>query len=285
VPIKHQDRASSESVETTQQERKRSVQRHWSQEPCGTRGADSANRRAYFANIEQHRYKVEPHIPVFAGFEATRDSRVLEIGVGAGTDHVKWLRAGARVFGIDLTAAGVNLTRERAELEGLRSNVFVADAEALPFRSSVFDIVYSYGVLHHTPDTVQAVKEVHRTLRPGGIARVMIYHRPSIVGFLLWIYYCLGRLQPWRSPRWAIFHHLESPGTKSFTIEEARRLFGLFRTVTATTVLGPGDLLTVKPSARYASKPMQLVWRLYPRWAIRLLGNRFGGGLLVQAVK
>jgi SAM-dependent methyltransferase len=279
------ERGTNVHVDTMREDLKRSVRRHWSQEPCGTRGADPASRRAYFASIERHRYEVEPHIPAFAGFDAVRDSRVLEIGVGAGTDHVKWLRAGARVFGIDLTTTGVNLTRERAELEGLRSNVFVADAEALPFRSSVFDIVYSYGVLHHTPDTAEAIKEVHRTLRSGGVARVMIYHRPSVVGFLLWLYYCVGRLQPWRSPRWAIFHHLESPGTKAFTIEEARRLFGAFQTVTATPVLGPGDLLTVKPSTKYASKLIQLAWRLYPRWAIRLLGDRFGLGLLVYAVK
>src|SRR5262249_7385247 len=149
--------------------------------------------------IERHRYEVEPNIPAFADFEATRGSRVLEIGVGAGTDYVNWLRAGARAVGIDLTTSAVKLTRESAELEGLNADVFVADAEALPFRSEVFDVVYSYGVLHHTPDTVRALRELYRTLKPGGVAKVMIYHRPSIVGFLLWTCYCLGRLRPWRS--------------------------------------------------------------------------------------
>ena len=275
----------SATRETAQDALKRSVQRHWEQEPCGTRGADPTGRRAYFASIEQHRYAVEPHIPVFADFGAARGQAVLEIGVGAGTDHVNWLRAGARAVGIDLTTKGVSLTRERAELEGLRAKVLVADAEALPFRSNMFDIVYSYGVLHHTPDTVRAIEEVHRTLKPGGAARVMIYHRPSVVGFLLWLYYCAGRLQPWRSPTWAVFHHLESPGTKAFTLAEARRLFAPFRTVTIKSQLGPGDLLTVKPSMKYSSKWIQLAWRLYPRWAIRLLGHRFGLGLLVHAVK
>lgn len=264
---------------------KRAVQRYWEQEPCGTRGADPAGRRAYFASIEEHRYDVEPYIPAFAGFDAAQGSRVLEVGVGAGTDHVNWLRAGARAVGIDFTTSGVSLTRERAELEGLGAKVLVADAEALPFRSNVFDIVYSYGVLHHTPDTVRAIQEVHRTLKPGGAARVMIYHRPSVVGFLLWLYYCAGRFQPWRSATWAVFHYLESPGTKVFTLGEARQLFASFRTVTVKSQLGPGDLLTVKPSTKYSSKRIQLVWRLYPRWAIRLLCQRFGLGLLVRAVK
>lgn len=264
---------------------KRSVRRHWEQEPCGTRGADAASRRSYFASIEQHRYDVEPYIPAFAGFESARGRRVLEIGVGAGTDHVNWLRAGARAIGIDLTAAGVRLTRERAALEGLRANAFVADAEALPFRNAAFDMVYSYGVLHHTPDTRRAIQEVHRILKPGGVAKVMIYHRPSIVGFLLWTYYCAGRLQPWRSPTWAVFHHLESPGTKAFTVGEASQLFGSFTTVTAKPKLGPGDLLAIKPSAKYSSTVIQLAWRVYPRWLVRLIGDRFGLGLLVHAVK
>jgi ubiquinone/menaquinone biosynthesis C-methylase UbiE len=265
---------------------KQSVQRHWELEPCGTRGADPAVRHAYFTNIEQHRYAVEPHIPAFADFEAARGSRVLEIGVGAGTDHVNWLRSGARAFGIDLTMSGVSLTRERAELEGIAANAFVADAEALPFQSNVFDIVYSFGVLHHTPDTQRAIEEVHRTLKPGGTAKVMIYHRPSVVGFLLWLYYCAGRLKPWRSATWAVFHHLESPGTKAYTLDEARRLFSKFRTVTVKSQLGPGDLLTVRPSTNYSSTWIQLAWRLYPRWIIRrLFGDRFGLELLVQAVK
>jgi hypothetical protein len=112
----------------------------------------------------------------------------------------------------------------------------------------------------------------------------MIYHWPSVVGCLLWLYYCAGRLQLWRSPRWAIFHHLESPGTKAFTIDETRRLFHGFRSIT-WSILGPGDLLKIKQSAKYASRHMRIAWRLYPRWAVRLFGNRFGLGLLVHAVK
>ena len=266
-------------------ELKHSVRRHWEQEPCGTRGADVASRKAYFASIEQHRYDVEPYIPAFADFGAARGRRVLEIGVGAGTDHVNWLRAGARAVGIDLTRAGAGLTRERAALEGLRADAFVADAEALPFRSAAFDIVYSYGVLHHTPDTSRAIDEVHRILRPGGVAKVMIYHRPSIVGVMLWLYYCAARLRPWRSPAWAVFHHLESPGTKAFTLAEARRLFRSFRSVTARSQLGPGDLLMNRPSAKFASPIVGLAWRMYPRWLVRRLGNRLGLCLMVVAVK
>ncbi len=56
----------------------------------------------------------------------------------------------------------------------------ISDGERLPFRSETFDVVYSNGVLHHTPDTAGAIREVHRVLRPGGIAKVMLYHRNSL---------------------------------------------------------------------------------------------------------
>ena len=275
----------SDAPDVSRRELKRSVQQHWDREPCGTRGADSESRRSYFSSIEEHRYAVEPYIPAFAEFAAAQGRHVLEIGVGAGTDHVNWLRAGARAIGIDLTTAGVKLTRERAALEGLPAKVFVADAEALPFAGAAFDEVYSYGVLHHTPDTRRAIQEVHRILRPGGAAKVMIYHRPSIVGFFLWTYYCAARLRPWRSPAWAVFHHLESPGTKAFTVAEARDLFAAFATVSTRVKLGPGDLLTNRPSAKYTSKLVQLAWRLYPRWLVRRIGDRFGLVLLIHAVK
>jgi SAM-dependent methyltransferase len=210
---------------------------------------------------------------------------VLEVGVGAGTDFVNWVRAGAQACGVDLTPAGVALTRERLALEGLEANVRVADAEALPFPDGTFDIVYSWGVLHHSPDTVTAVREVHRVLKPGGEATVMIYHVPAWTGFVLWGLHCAVRLRPWRSPRWAIAHHLESPGTKAYTVREARRLFADFSSVRCRTRLSHGDLLLMRPSEKYRSGFHRFLWAVYPRWLVRLTGNRFGLGLIIDAVK
>src|SRR5437870_1994371 len=96
------------------------VAAHWEAEPCGTRGVPDESRRQFFDRIEQERYAMEPYIRPFAQFESATGKRVLEAGVGAGTDFMQWLRGGARAVGVDLTGAGVGLTRERASLEGFK---------------------------------------------------------------------------------------------------------------------------------------------------------------------
>jgi len=264
---------------------KRRVAAHWEAEPCGTRGHGCGDRREFFRAIEDERYTLEPFIREFAGFGSASGLRLLEIGVGAGSDYVNWLRAGARAFGVDLTSAAVQLTHERCSLEGLMPRLSRTDCESLPFRDGTFDIAYSYGVIHHSPDTGKAVAEIHRVLKPGGVAKVMIYHAPSITGLLLWMVHCLLKLRPWRSPRWAIANFLESPGTKAYSTREARELFRSFSTVRIRTVLGTGDLLQMRRSEKYRSVWARLAWRLYPRWAIRKAGGRLGLGLLIEAAK
>lgn len=114
------------------------------------------------------RYRLEPYILSFADFAAWRDCDVLEIGLGLGADHERFALNGARMSGIDLTGRAVEITRKRFELKGLHSSLTVGDAEALPYEDASFDLVYSWGVIHHTPDTVKAASEILRVLRPGG---------------------------------------------------------------------------------------------------------------------
>jgi ubiquinone/menaquinone biosynthesis C-methylase UbiE len=264
---------------------KEAVRRHWQAEPCGTREASPEERRAFFDGIERDRYAWEPYIKPFARFERGRGKRVLEVGVGAGTDFINWVRNGAVATGVDLTEHGVALTRERLALEGLSAEVMVADAERLPFDDASFDIVYSYGVLHHSPNTAAAVREVHRVLKPGGTAIVMVYHHPSWVGLMLWGLHYAARLRPWVSPRQAVFEHLESPGTKVYTVAEGEALFTDFARATVRPQLSHGDLLLMPPAAKYRGWAHRLAWRLYPRWAVRRLGDRLGTGLMIEAVK
>lgn len=156
------------------------VRAFWQENPCGTKFADAPpGSRKFYELVEEHRYHKEWHIPAAAGFAQAKGLHVLEVGCGLGTDGAQFAQAGGIYTGIDLTDAAVDLARRRFELFQLPGTFRVADAEHLDFPDNTFDIVYSHGVLHHTPDTAAAVREVHRVLRPGGKAVVMLYHRDS----------------------------------------------------------------------------------------------------------
>jgi len=159
---------------------KERVRAFWQEHPCGTKFSDAEmGTREFFERVEQHRYEKEWHIPQAAEFAGTKGLRVLEIGCGMGTDGAQFAKAGADYIGVDLTEAAIELARKRFELSGLRGEFRVADAEHLDFPDESFDLVYSHGVLHHTPEIETAVSEIHRVLKPGGRAIVMLYHRGS----------------------------------------------------------------------------------------------------------
>ena len=233
-------------------EPKEAVRRHWQVAPCGDKlAASERGSPAYFAEVEATRYRAEPFIPAFAEFGRWRDRRVLEVGVGLGTDFVQFARAGARLSGIDLTEAAVDLTTRRLQLDDLEAELRVGDAERLPFQDESFDLVYSWGVLHHTPDTTRAISEVHRVVKPGGEARIMLYGRHSWVGYGLWIRYALLRGRPRRSLADVIANHMESPGTKAYTTDELRGMFGAFSSVEFDRWVTPYDRRVAGPFARF----------------------------------
>ncbi len=190
------------------------VRAFWEAEACGERYGDEQDRV---------RYQLEPMIEPFAGFEASTGKRVLEIGVGMGADFLRWTRAGAVATGVDLTERAVALTRERLASERLSAEVRVANAEALPFEDGSFDVVYSWGVLHHAPDPPQAIREAVRVLASGGTLKLMLYHRRSWVALAAWARFGLLRGRPWTSLREAVAH-VESPGTQAYTVAEVRRM-------------------------------------------------------------
>jgi SAM-dependent methyltransferase len=171
---------STPSQKLANEELKERVRVFWQAHPCGTKFSDAEiGTPEFFERIEAHRYEKEWHIPAAADFANTQGLRVLEIGCGMGTDGAQFAKAGADYTGIDLTDAAVELARKRFQVSGLKGEFRVADAERLNFPDGSFDLVYSHGVLHHTPDIEAAVREIHRVLKPGGRAMVMLYHRGS----------------------------------------------------------------------------------------------------------
>jgi ubiquinone/menaquinone biosynthesis C-methylase UbiE len=270
---------------------KQAVAQHWEDEPCNIRSSTASDRRTFFREVEANRYRMEPNIPRLARFEESKGKEVLEIGVGAGVDFVQWVRNGAKATGIDLTEKGIALTSEWLTLEGYDPSSYslrIADAENLPFPDESFDIVFSYGVLHHTPNTLRAYQEAWRVLRKGGQLRTMIYHCPSVTAINLWLYHGLLRCQPWKSPRRIMYEYLESPGTKSYTVAEVKALARQagIPGPQIETILDCGDLLNIKLSKRYDRNWLvKFAMLVYPRPLIKLLGNRCGSTMHVCATK
>lgn len=246
---------------------KGAVYAFWQRTPCGAVHAQaSAGSAEFFEQIERRRYELEPFIPRYADFAGAAGEAVLEIGVGVGSDFARFVRAGARATGVDLTDHAVELVRGRLSLEGLSAEVHRADAERLPFADGSFDRVYSWGVLHHTPDVERAFGEAIRVLRPGGRLCVMVYARRSWVAFGLWLRYALLRGRPWLTFADVIAGHMESTGTRAFTSNELRRAFGQLRGLSVERVGTPYDARVAGPLAR-------------------LTGSRLGWFLVVQGVK
>lgn len=257
-------------------ELKKGIKDYWQTNPCGTQFAkNKEDARQFFSEIEEHRYGVEPFIHSFGQFTRWRGKKVLEVGVGAGTDHIQFGRAGALVTGIDFTSAAVELTKRRFEIEELESRLCQADAETLPFRDESFDFVYSWGVIHHTPDTRKSVDEIYRVCKKGGRICVMIYHRYSILTFGLYVYYGFLKGRPLRTIRDVLSNHLESQGTKAYSVGEARRMFRKFNNVDIKPILTPYDINAIRP---------QLLRRLFFP-LLKNLPARMGFFMVIQAEK
>lgn len=205
---------------------KAEVRDYWNAGPCGsTDSTADPGTPEFFADVERRRYELEPFIPDFARWDKLSGVKMLEIGVGLGTDFVQAVRAGANATGVDLTERGVDLVRGRLAIEGLSANLQVADAESLPFADGEFERVYSWGVLHHTPDTHKAVREALRVLKPGGTFCIMMYSRHSWLSYGVWVRWGLLRGRPFNSLTTMLANHMESQGTKAFTKREFREMF------------------------------------------------------------
>ncbi len=160
----------------------RDVQDYWNRRPCNIRhSAKEVGSREYFDEVEQRKYFVEPHIPDFAQFERWRGKKVLEVGCGLGTDAVNFVRAGADYTGVDLSDKSLELARKRFEVFGLKGRFVPCNAEKLAshVERNAFDLVYSFGVIHHTPDQRAVVEQIRQVIKPDGEFRMMLYAKNS----------------------------------------------------------------------------------------------------------
>jgi 2-polyprenyl-3-methyl-5-hydroxy-6-metoxy-1,4-benzoquinol methylase len=206
------------------------VRSYWDQRPCNIRHSPKpVGTREYFDEVEARKYFVEPHIPRFADFARWRGKKVLEIGCGIGTDTVNFARHGAMVTAVDLSPQSIELARTRVEVYGLQDQVRFYSGSAEELTSFVpvdaYDLIYSFGVIHHTPHPERVVARMRSYAKPGTTIKLMVYHRHSWKVF--WILMGYGKGQFWRLKQ-LVAEHSEAqtgcPVTYTYTRAEGRQL-------------------------------------------------------------
>jgi ubiquinone/menaquinone biosynthesis C-methylase UbiE len=158
------------------------VRRFWDSKPCDSElSVKSPHSKEYFIEIETERYKHQNHILDVLSKIDWREKRVLEIGTGVGTDARKIIEYGGIYTGINVDQGSVDMTTRALEVfGGLPGKVMQCSATDMVFQDQCFDIVYSFGVLHHIPDVDKAITEIWRVLKPGGELLIMLYNKTSI---------------------------------------------------------------------------------------------------------
>lgn len=256
----------------------------WGADPCGAvhGGEQAFGTREFFDDVERHRYEeYAPWMREVMGFDKFPGARLVEVGCGMGTDLLQFARGGALCTGVDLTPRSVEISKHRFRLYDMPGDFSLADAERLPFDDNTFDVFYSNGVLHHTPETSAAIGEAHRVLRPGGTAKVMVYYRNS---WNYWVDLMLKqgvyRRELFRglTPADIMSKYVEfnesggRPLVKAYSRREARALFSMFSSVSLEI-----DQLT-RPEIYFVGK-------FIPEWIFRRMRRNIGWNVIITAVK
>jgi ubiquinone/menaquinone biosynthesis C-methylase UbiE len=263
------------------------VKNYWNNRPCNIRHSPSpVGTKQYFDEVEARKYFVEPHIPGFAEFDKWKGKKVLEIGCGIGTDTMNFARAGADVTAVDLSQASVDLAKKRAEVFGLKNiKFYVGNAEELSKFVPVekYDLIYSFGVIHHTPTPENVISEMKKYSNPGTVVKVMVYYRHSWkVGDIILKYghgafWKLDKLIPLYSEA-----QYGSPVTYTYTPETAAKLLDGYE---VTEVFA--DHIFPYRIPEYVKYQYVKVW--YFRWMpdswFHAFERKFGWHLCVTAVQ
>jgi 2-polyprenyl-3-methyl-5-hydroxy-6-metoxy-1,4-benzoquinol methylase len=231
--LRKPDQLASEAPGNASFARKRrlnEVRDFWDRRPCNIRHSPRpVGTREYFDEVEARNYFVEPHIPRFAQFERWCGKKVLEIGCGIGTDTINFARHGAHVTAVELSEKSLEIAQKRAEVYGLQDRIRFCPGNAEELTTFVpvepYDLIYSFGVIHHTPNPERVVEQMCHYVQPGSTVKVMVYHRYSWK--VLWILLTYGKGQFWRLAE-LVARHSEAetgcPITYTFTRRAVREL-------------------------------------------------------------
>lgn len=257
---------------------KKKSQEYWSRLPPGANYPSKDvpyGSKEFYQSADRKRYQLDPYFPTLAESLKCDGKDVLEVGCGLGSDSRLFASLGGRVVSVDLSVSNARHAKHGFETCGLNGTVIVSDAEHLPFKDASFDIVYSLGVLHHTPDTQHAVNEVHRTLRHDGRALVMIYNKGLAYYWILLVYGVLRfELLRTKITQMLSKRYDGAPLSQMFSRKQARGLFSKFSEQKITCV--NFGVIQEHPILR-------ILWKIYRTFP--LLERLLGSFLIIEARK
>ncbi len=177
---------------------------------------DPVGTPEFFRQLDEYRYEKLNYLPRLVKFSAYKGKSVLEVGCGAGIDLVRFAGGGAKVTGIDLSNTAIDLACKNIERSGHNADLRVMNGECMQFRDNMFDVVYAHGVLQYTADTEKMIAEIHRVLRPGGEAILMVYNKYSWLNLM-------------RKVTRVSLEHEDAPVLKKFSVSELKQLLHPFQ--------------------------------------------------------
>lgn len=264
------------------------VERFWSSRPCNFRHARVSideDPLLFSQQVTERKYRVEPHIPKFAEFDLWKGKSVLEFGSGIGTDTIKFAKASAIVHAVDISEESMAIAAKRLSAEGQSFHLFTANIESIDIALKSYDLVYSFGVIHHTPDPARAVANAYRHLKPGGEFRLMLYNRYSWKAF--WILAKFGKFQFWKWPK-LVARHSEAqtgcPITHTYTKRSARKLLEKAGFEVKSIEIDHIFPYKIKDYKKHVYVK-EWWWRRMPRRLFEWMEHHFGWHMLIKAVK
>lgn len=262
----------------------KAVKDYWDRRPCNIKhSAKEIGTKEYFDEVEKRKYFVEPHIPEFAQFDRWKDKKVLEIGCGIGTDSINFARKGARITVVELSERSLEICEKRFEVYGLSARFYCGNAEELSSFVPVepYDLIYSFGVIHHTPNPHRVFEEIKKYCHTDTELRIMLYAKYSFK--VLWIILKYGKGAFWKYKELVRTYSEAQEGcpvTYCYSFKEVKKLIKDFEIIEMRK-----DHIFPYLIEKYKNYEYKRVWyfRWMPRWLFRWLEKVAGWHILIVA--
>jgi len=262
------------------------VKNYWNNRPCNIRHSEKpSGTKEYFDDVEWRKYFVEPHIPAFAQFDKWKGKKVLEIGCGIGTDTINFARAGAKVTAVELSQESLKVAKKRAEIFGLLNSITFYNGNAEELSKFVpvekYDLVYSFGVIHHTPHPERVIEEIKKYCKGDTEVRIMLYSKWCWKTF--WILIKYGKGQFWKAKELMARYseaQIGSPVSYVYSFSDVRALMRDFKIIQIYK-----DHIFPYVIPKYIKYEYQYVWyfRWMPRPLFRFLEKKLGWHTMIIA--